>query len=104
MSLSGVPLANLDVSGLSSSPTTILKQPLKCLDDTYEGLIGLIHSDYGIINDDTFHPSNNKDKSNQSRLGALKDDEGEDNPNISSLIREMVTKSCHAVLLTRAYF
>jgi hypothetical protein len=79
MSLSGVPLDDLNISGLSSSPMTILKQPPKCLNDTYEGLISPIRGDYGIINNNTFHPANNENKSNQSRLGALEDNEGEGN-------------------------
>jgi hypothetical protein len=53
----------------------ILKWPLKCLDDTYEGLIGLIRGDYGIINNNTFHLSDNEDESDQSRLGVLEDNE-----------------------------
>jgi hypothetical protein len=95
MSLSGVPLDNLNVSSLSSSPMTILKQPPKCLNDTYEGLISPIHSDYGIINDDTFHPSYNKNESNQSKLGVVKDDEGEGDLSAVNLPSEMVSKTHH---------
>jgi hypothetical protein len=98
MSLSGVPLDDLNISGLSSSPMTILKQPPKCLNDTYEGLISPIHGDYGIVNDDTFHPSNNENESDQSRLGALKDDEAEDNLSAVNPPCEMVTKTHRTTL------
>jgi hypothetical protein len=74
---------------------TILKWPPKCLDDTYEGLISPIHSDYGIVNDDTFHPSNNENESDQSRLGALEDDKGEDDLSTANPPHKMVTKTHH---------
>jgi hypothetical protein len=85
MLMSGVPPVDLNISGLSL--TMILKWLPKCLDDTYEGLIGLICDDY-----------NNENKSDQSRLGVLEDNEREDDPNAMSLIHETVTKSCYAVL------
>lgn len=93
MLLSSVPLDDLNFSGLSSSPTTMVRWPPKSLDDIYEGLIGPICSDYRIINDDTFHPSDNENESNQSGLGARKVSEEEGNVSAVNLSHETTMKT-----------